>query len=81
MSMYQLKDIQILVDAGKIKSAHASNDPLLGGWILTFAGTKKEDSYPLYAQRGESIRTFKGVDAMVNVVKGLGLSELVVKCH
>ncbi|HBC3922235.1 TPA: hypothetical protein KD834_004599 [Vibrio parahaemolyticus] len=77
---YQLKDIQLLIEAGKIKSAQASHEPLLGGWTLTFMGTKKDDVYPLYAQRDEALRAFKGLDALQNVVKKLGLAEFTVKC-
>lgn len=71
---YQLKDIQLLVDTGKIISAQALYQPLLGGWILTF-----NDVYPLYAQRGDTFRVFKGLDAAQNVVKKLGLPEMIVK--
>lgn len=81
MNTYQLRDIQLLVDAGKIKGAHASLEPLLGGWTVTFTGTKKGELYPLYAQRGDAIRSFKSLDSLNNVVKGLGLGEMTVKCH
>ncbi|OQK20175.1 hypothetical protein XE88_p0004 (plasmid) [Vibrio parahaemolyticus] len=78
--IYQLKDIQLLVETGKIKSAQASHEPLLGGWTLTFTGTRKDEVFPLYAQRGEALRAFKGLDALQNVVKKLGLAEFTVKC-
>lgn len=79
MNTYQQKDIQILADAGKIKSAYAVNDQIVGGWTLIFVGSKKEDTYTLYTQRGSAVRVFKSVDAIVNVVKEIGLGELTVR--
>ncbi len=78
MTMYQLKDIQLLADAGKIKSAYALNDQVAGGWTLLFFGDRREDSYTLYTQRGD-VRVFKGIDSMLGTVRKVGLGELTVK--
>lgn len=77
----QQKDIQMLVEAGEIRGAVAQYEDLFGGWVVTFTTSKKTVAYSLYAQRGDSVKTFKTLEAVRNTVLAVGLGEMVVKCH
>lgn len=73
----ELKDIQLLMNAGSLTGASAAHAPMFGGWTLTFKGKKKDESYSLHTQRGE-LRAFKSLDAAAKLVKGLGFADFTV---
>jgi hypothetical protein len=73
----ELKDIQLLMNAGSLTGATASHQPMFGGWVLTFKGKKKDEFYQLHTQRGEQ-RTFKSLDAVAKLVKQLGFADFTV---
>ncbi|GMQ49711.1 hypothetical protein [Vibrio sp. 10N] len=73
----ELKDIQLLMNAGSLTGATVSHQPMFGGWVATFQGKKKNEHYQLHTQRGE-MRTFKTADAAIKLVKGLGFANCTV---
>lgn len=73
----ELKDIELLMAAGALKSATASHQPMFGGWTLIFNGKKKDEHYQLHTQRGEA-RMFKTLDAVAKLVKKVGFADFTV---
>ena len=72
---YELKDIQLLMEAGTLKEAVVS--PSFGKWSVGFTGKNKE-FYTISTQKG-ALREFKTLDAAYKVIKDIGFAEYTVK--
>ena len=75
----ELKEMQVVFDAGGFISATVSRAPLVGGYMLTVKNKNGRDT-PMTSQRDTKghPRGFKTIDAAVTNAKKIGFTKITV---
>jgi hypothetical protein len=76
MKPIDLKKLVLLFDQGMIKSARI--DSYLGNWVLVFVDHKQKEHIYHTARSGQ-MREFKTIEAVISLLKNLGMRELTVR--
>lgn len=68
----ELKDLKLLFDAGSLKKAIITHEPMLTGYLLMI------DHHVLDTKRGR-VRIFKTIDAACKAAKDIGFNRIEVR--
>jgi len=78
----QIPKLQVLIEAGVVRTAAASYQTDPAGWVvsITYASRRGERCEVLDRQRG-GVRVFATLDAVARCLAGLGLTAFRVNAH